>query len=319
MLPAFTANQRKSVRNRYPKLILLFIITSIFYASGLSAEESRVIVMYPFMNTSKFEDKGWEIGPGFTKLLASEFTKKFKYRVRESTASAHGTYIGEIRGTIPVFEMSQVGGRIAPFYTHNNYSINAVINYEFRKYGEDYWRKGQVEKTKRYGVNKGFEVDDEVYLFDGDDQIQQEQNNEILFDFLTRSQLPWGSERFMFSVLGIYIKDVVQEVSGNIGDWINEKKYIQGVVVGIQEDGGVFVNIGYKEGAKVGNKFMVYRVRMKSESVHGVDGSTFTVIEVRGVKEEKVGELELVEVKGQNSSLLRVINGEVYINDIVKQ
>ncbi len=299
--------------HRLISLTLFCLILS--YQTLLAVNKPKINIIIPnFANESKFSDKNWNLSIGFKELLIKELKYNKKYNIADTkllkdTETIKGYNL--VEGKVIDFIMHEISGRIAPYAQHDTYYSKIRVEFYLKRIGAEYQKKSEVNNERRFNASKALEIEDELYLYDN--KSEEEDINNLVYDFRTRDKVIWGTEQFYKSTPGKLCKEVVEEMADKIENWLQEDSKLQGNIIAIEPDGRIIANLGYQNNIFKGQKLDLYRTEV---NISQIAGSTNTVTEVT---ELKVGVIEIVDIQSNNMSIAKLDSGDVKVNDVIKQ
>lgn len=127
-------------------------------------------------------------------------------------------------------------------------------------------------------------------------------------DLYKLDQMEFGSEEFAQTTIGKAVNKVIQEIVVKISYEVPATRgLLEAQVLRVIKD-DVYINLGEWDGVKVGDKFWVYN---KGEALK--DPKTGLVL---GYTDKKVGNIQIVEIKGERVSKAKIIEGKGKIEEL---
>ena len=317
--------------NRLKKGITITIVVSVMHALllltplDLQAKDKEYkgpkkrIAVLEFEDKSGHQHSGWhDVGRGMSDSLVTALVKTNRFIVIEreqinkimaeqsfgmsgavnpDTAAKIGRIIGVgviVTGGVTEFGVKQskmgVGGlgRILPFGGGGGIQTN----------------------TARVALDIRFVDTSTGQILSAETAIGEDSSHGVDIDLSIAPSVEFGKEGFDETVIGKAVRKSVEQVVEKITEAM-EKVPWQGSVVKVAGD-KIYINTGSDDGRKQGNVFTVYRA---GEELLDPDTG-----ESLGSEMEKVGEIEIMEVKDKKLSIAKPVKGSGFARaDIVKE
>ncbi len=287
----------------------LFLLFLIFVSFNLIAQP-RVVVL-EFVNKSLGGHRYWwddRVGAAAQDMLITELVKGGKFRVIErerlnaimkekglvlsgdidpKTAMQIGKLLGAeylIAGSVTEFGKTEKGARGAWGFSFGAKKVEFVSAIDARMFsvntGEIVWADSASEQESNFNLE----------IFGTGGGVKED---ERLFDKVLRPVVKKLAQSIMK-------KDYATSVSSS--PKIGKVASISGNTI--------YINLGTAQDVKVGDTFGVYKVIKEIK-----DPDTG---EVLGKEEQKVGEIKIIQVKGEKLSEAQLISGKAEAGDVVK-
>lgn len=306
-------------------LILLFLTGLILTPSDSSAKEKEYkgpkkrIAVLEFEDKSGNQHSGWhDVGRGMSDSLVTALVKTNRFIVieREQIDKIMAEQSFGMSGAVNPDTAAKIGRIIG---------VGVIVTGGVTEFGvkESKMGVGGLGRVLPFGGGGAIQTNTARVVLDvrfvdtstgqilmAETALGEESSRGVDVDLSMAPSVEFGKQGFDETVIGKAVRESVEEVVEKITEAM-EKMPWQGSVVKVTGD-KIYINSGNDDGRKTGDKFTVYRA---GEELLDPDTG-----ESLGSEMEKIGEIEIVEVKDKKLSIAKPVKGSGFARaDIVKE
>jgi hypothetical protein len=299
------------------------LVMVLFLLICVRAGADHTLMVLPFEDQSGFDGQ-WDLSDDIPRLLAKRLTQIPGYWVAFDDATIEEPVMADSPGVAKCPEDS-----LQTF--SDSLPAGFVIDGTVEEFGIS--RFGVLTPavggylSYRAGVKVGFSlrqrgVDDPLLQDEAEGEIKQGELGLTLFgkptdamqEYEMLGRLEFGSQPFMATIIGQAIDTLLSDMVGKIQAALPPQRSPESAIgpaaiIFIDAD-QVYLNRGYDDGIKAGDRFDVYR---QGKELHDPRSG-----ELLGYSDRKVGAIRVILVKSAHLSVAEIVEGELQEGDEVR-